>query len=401
MAAKRRLPAWLLGFAFLPTGTSGGLALLTVPQLLAARHVPEPTIAILTTLALVPTFAVFLVSPLVDLWVKRRTYAVAATLVCGLASLATMVQSDNLVFLGAAMILATTGAAINAVAVGGWFGAMIDKEDDATLGAWMTVANVGGFGLVALTGASLVRSLSPALAGLLLSAPGLLPLLIYAATPCQAPDRRLASESFRQFFGDIGRLLRQPVVLRTLPLFVLPSASFALTNTLGGLGGDYHANEAFVSLMGGAGTTVAGVVGSLMVPPLARRFPARAFYLSVGILGSLFTLCFILLPHTPALFGVNILGQNVVQSAALATVQVITLQSIGKDNPLAATQFALLNSASALPITYMQLLDGHAYGAGGLALMYLTDGGLGLVACLSLAAVLWRWSKRDVGPGTP
>ena len=34
--------------------------------------------------------------------------------------------------------------------------------------------------------------------------------------------------------------------------------------------------------------------------------------------------------------------------------------------PFAATQFALFNAASSLSIAYMQLVDGRAYGAGGL-----------------------------------
>jgi hypothetical protein len=78
---KKTLPAWLLGLANLPAGLTGGLALLTMPQWLAARHVPEPVIAEMTTLCLVPTFLIFVLGPLFDIWFSRRTYAIVSTLV--------------------------------------------------------------------------------------------------------------------------------------------------------------------------------------------------------------------------------------------------------------------------------------------------------------------------------
>jgi PAT family beta-lactamase induction signal transducer AmpG len=152
-------------------------------------------------------------------------------------------------------------------------------------------------------------------------------------------------------------LLRQPIVLQLLLLFAVPAASFALTNTLGGLGRDYHASERFVAIMGGAAVTAAGVLGSLVVPPLARRAPTRTLYIAVGILGALFTLSLIVLPRTPMLFALAIVGQNVAQSAALTLNNVIALQSLGEDNPFAATQFGLITSAAALPITYMPPAD--------------------------------------------
>ena len=77
----------------------------------------------------------------------------------------------------------------------------------------------------------------------------------------------------------------------------------------------------------------------------------------------------------------------------------MALDSIGKDNPFAATQFGLLVAASGLPISYMQVLDGHAYGLGGLGLLYGVDGGLGLLASLAMALLLARWASRRSAPG--
>jgi PAT family beta-lactamase induction signal transducer AmpG len=391
---KKTLPAWLLGLANLPLGLTGGLALLTMPQWLSFRHVPEPVIAEMTTLFLVPGFLVFVLGPLFDVWFSRRTYAIASTLVAAMGAFGTVVAGSNLVLLGAAMVCASLGAVANAMAIGGWFGTLLEKEEDATVGAWMNIANVGGFGLIAAAGMSAIRALPAPVAAAVLALPNLVPLLIYLRTPARPPDDRLARESFSQFFQDIARLFRKPIVLQTLLLFALPSASFALTNTLGGLGGDYHASEGFVSLMGGVAGVGAGLVGSLLVLPLASRIPPRWLYLGIGSIGAAFTLSLIIAPRTPLLFGIAIAGQDIAQSAALATVNVIALQSLGKDNPFAATQFGILLSASCLPIAYMQLLDGHAYGRGGLTWMYLTDGALGLLACALMSGLLAFWRRR-------
>ena len=383
--AKKALPVWLLGLANFPLGLTGGLALLTMPQWLAAQHVPEAIIAEMTTLALVPTFLVFLLGPVFDIWFSRRTYAIVSTLVAAGGAFGTLLAGSNLALLAAAMFCSVLGAGANFMAIGGWFGTLVEKEEDAALGAWMTAANIGGFGLMSLVGMYAIRALSAPVAGAVLAVPILVPLLIYLRTTAPPPDDRLARESFKPFFRDLAVLVKRPIVFQTLLLFMVPAASFALTNTLGGLGGDYHASEGFVSVIGGAACVGAGLIGSLLVPPLAWRVPARALYLGIGFLGAVFTLSLIIVPRTPAFFAIAMIGQNFAQSAALATVSVVALQSLGKDNPFAATQFGLLTCASALPITYMQLADGHAYGAGGLTLMYLTDGGLDF----SLAP-LWR-----------
>ena len=73
----------------------------------------------------------------------------------------------------------------------------------------------------------------------------------------------------------------------------------------------------------------------------------------------------------------------------------IVFRSIGDDNPLAATQFALLQAATALPITYMQAVDGAAFGQGGMPGMFLVDAGLSLIACAVLFPLVVRWNRNE------
>jgi PAT family beta-lactamase induction signal transducer AmpG len=392
---KRNLPVWLLGLANMPLGITGATALLIAPQVLAARHVPETTIANITTFGLVSTMVFFLVAPVLDVRFTRRTYAIAMSFAASVLTVVAVLNFANVALLGLWLFLSMLTANLNSAAIGGWFGSVLPREDDAALGAWMTVANVAGFGIASIIGITLVHEAGLWVAALVLGAMNLLPLLIIFSVQPPIEERRRASESFGKFGKELMVLARRRDIRRLLLLLVLPCASFALTNTLGGLGGDYHASEKLIALIGGFGVTLAGIFGSLSVPILSRRFPLIGLYLGIGIVGGLTTLLLLVLPLTPAIFALAFVLQNIWQSAGLSTGNALALSSIGKNNPLASTQFAVLTAAMSAPITYMQLVDGHAYGAGGLTALYAVDGGLDLVACSLMVILFAFWSRRS------
>jgi PAT family beta-lactamase induction signal transducer AmpG len=392
---KRNLPVWLLGLANMPLGITGAVALLIAPQVLAARHVPETTIANITTLGLASTMLFFLIAPVLDVRFTRRTYAIAMSIAASLLTVVAVLNFANVALLGLWLFLCMLTANLNSAAIGGWFGSILPHEDDAALGAWMTLANVAGFGIASIIGITLVHSAGLLAAAIVLGAMNLLPLLIILGVQPPTGQRRRASESFGKFGKELMVLARRRDVRRLLLLLILPCASFALTNTLGGLGGDYHASEKLIALIGGFGVTLAGIFGSLSVPVLSRRFPLIGVYLGIGIVGGLTTLLLLVLPHTAPIFVLAFVLQNIWQSAGLSTGNALALSSIGKDNPLASTQFAVLTAAMSAPITYMQLIDGHAYGAGGLTALYSTDGGLDLLACTAMAILFFYWLRRS------
>ena len=85
------------------------------------------------------------------------------------------------------------------------------------------------------------------------------------------------------------------------------------------------------------------------------------------------------------------MGDEVVgfQAAAFAISNLISLNALGEDNPLAATQFGLLFASSAIPLTYMQIIDGAAFSAHGLDGGLFADAALTAVASVVLALILW------------
>ena len=120
----------------------------------------------------------------------------------------------------------------------------------------------------------------------------------------------------------------------------------------------------------------------------------RPLYLTLGAVGGTFTLSLILLPQTPMSFGVAVIGQNVFQSLGITCCIAIAFEVIGRDNPLAATTYALLACAYAFPISYMPFADGWGYSLRRVAGMFGTDGGIAIAACLLMCLILWLASPR-------
>lgn len=396
----RKLPVWLLGLANLPLGITGAVALLVTPQVLSARHVPETTIADITTLGLSSTIVFCLVAPILDVRFSRRTYAISMSIAAFVLTFVAVLNFSSIALLAILLFLSMLAANLNSSAIGGWFGSVLPSEYDAPLGAWMTVANVAGFGITSILGILLVHHEPLLVAALVVASLNLLPLLIILWVHPPQEDRKGAAETFARFGKEALQLSRRGEVRRLLLLLALPCASFALTNTLGGLGADYHASEKLIAAIAGIGVTLAGIFGSLSVPVLSRRAPLLAVYLGIGFAGGIGTLSLLVLPHGPAIFTFAFIIENVAQSAALATGNALILSSIGKNNPLASTQFAVLTAAMCAPITYMQWIDGQAYGAHGLTAMYATDGGLDLLACALMTSLFLYWSSKRASPVT-
>jgi len=392
---KLGLPVWLLGLANLPVGLMFGMGLMVAPEVLAARHVPETMIANITTIGLVGNLAFFLVAPVLDVHFSRRTYAIAMTTAATVLTFVAVLSFADVRWLGMWLFLGLLAVNLNTSALGGWFGSVLPKEQDARLGAWFAVASFGGFGLASFVGIELVHHEPLWVAAGLLAALNFPPLAIILSADCPPVERSRLNESFGRFGRELRMLAHRQDIRRLFLLFVLPCTAFALTNTLGGLGSDYHASARLVAAIGGAGVTAAGIFGSLTVPALGRRAGLLAVYLGIGLVGGLSTLSLIALPHTPMVYAIGVVAQNVWQSAGLAAGTALILSSIGKDNPLASTHFAILNAALTTPLIYMQWIDGHAYGARGLTGLYATDGGLDVASCLLMIALFLLWSKQS------
>jgi MFS transporter, PAT family, beta-lactamase induction signal transducer AmpG len=399
--ARRVPPAWVLSIPVATFGMVAGFIIVTLPQILAAQNVPGGQIAVAVAVITSPGFWIFLVAPILDVRFRRRTYALGFGLLAVFGTAFTVFYHPAKVEIEAVMIVAFMSLALYGAAVGGWTGALIEKEQTGKLGAWNTIFNICSGGLGVLISGFIIQHFSPGLGALLVLIIFLAPMLAFFFIPAPEIDNTLASESFRRFHRDVISLFKRREVLVALAMFILPSASFALTNTLGGWGKEFQASPGLVSFFGGVGSIVAGVIGSFLIPPIAKKLPLRPMYLAIGIIGACFTLSLLLLPRTSATFGLAFFGENLFQAAAFATSFAIVYDVIGKGNPLAATIFAVLTNALNFPIFYMEIVDGHGFDWNGVAGAFIVDAIVSGGVCILLWIVLFKILRvQNMHPST-
>ncbi|NYF78165.1 MFS transporter [Granulicella arctica] len=398
-----------MGLSNATFGLVGGFIVLPLPQMLAAEGVSEARIAAVSAACLSPGFWVFLLGPLLDVRFSRRWYASVFAGLAGVGLMMAVLMRGHLLVLEIALMTAYAAAVLSSNALGGWLAGIVpdvaETEHDnpshkgASLSAWTQVGSYLGNGLMAGLAAEGLRLLPLNVAAVLLGALVVLPAAVFPWIPQpvaseKEPSQQRVWESLAGLLRELKALLKKREVLLTVLLFVAPTGAFALTNQLGGVAREFHASDAFVSRMGGAVLSLAGAASCLLLPVLARWVKALPLYLLIGTVGSLFTLSLQVLPKTPTTFAVAFLAENVMQALSFTAAVAICFATIGRDNPLAATQFSLLTSATVLPILYMAVVDGRAYSGfhsiRGLGGMYAIDGGLSLAACCVMAAVMWR-----------
>ena len=389
-----------MGLMNLSYGLYGGVVAFAVPQILGDRNFPEAAIAGLTAVAFSPGFWAFLFSPGLDVRFSRRWYAVALAIVASLTLVVAFLNLDHLALLETVLTVGFFAIYLYQSALGGWLSSITSGEEEKTVSVWMTIGNVGGFGAMAICCNQLARHLSPLTVALVLGVSILVPTLAFPFMQAPSPDRRLARESFSQFFADLVTLVKRREVLVAIVLFAAPAGTFSLTNFLGGRGSDFHASPGFVGLVGGIGVSAGGIVGCLVFPALSRLMPLRPLYLSVGFVGALCTFGLMLLPHTPTSYAIVLIAENLFQSLAITTSIAVTFEAIGRGNPLASTTFCFITSAYSVPISYMLYVDAFGFDRGGISGSLAIDALTGTVASALLGLMLLWVARRRRNPPT-
>jgi PAT family beta-lactamase induction signal transducer AmpG len=379
---------WLMGLSNATLGFSNGILFFVMPQLMAGAHVPEPEIAAITALASTPGFWFVFFAPILDVRFSRRWYATVLAALSGTAAAAAILNLHHLLVLEIALVIGNATAILSSSALGGWLSNITPSQHKNPLSKWMNIAVISGAGLTAAAGGEFVRRLPVIPSAILMGMIVFAPAAIFLIIPAPGPDGRLAGESFAQFNREVLSLLRRREVKLVLLLFLSPCSTFALTNLLGALGADFHASARAVSLAGGVGAFIPGVLGCSLFPVIARRLPLRSFYFANGIVGCLFTLSLVILPHTTFTFTLAIFGQFLFQAVSFAIQIGIVFDAIGPDNPLAATTFSFLTAATNIPVAYLIFIDGHAYSIGGIVGMLFIDAAIGILACTVAAIFL-------------
>jgi PAT family beta-lactamase induction signal transducer AmpG len=267
---------------------------------------------------------------------------------------------------------------------------VIDDSHYSHVGATTNVANLGAAGAFSALTVFLVRHVSPVHAAALLSLTIVAPTAMLFFIPLPASPTRGAKEVFTTFFRDLYAVLRRRDCIIGLICFIVPTASFALTNSFSSLGSDFHASEKQVTLIATTGVAIICSMGCLTGIWFCGRFLRRNVYILTGFGSAAVALFLIKAPHVFAWYAAGVLAYSFFQGVSYTAFSSFCYEIVGPASSLAATQMALLTAAANQPISYMTKIEGVVHDHSGLNGMLATDGLCTLIVGTTLLLVLRR-----------
>ena len=203
MSSKKRVaPLWLMGLSNSVFGMFGGIILVAMPEILAARHVPESTIAGMTAVMISPGFWGFLLSPMLDVRFSRRWYAATTAILSAVCLLVALLNLDKLVLVEWVLCAGSLLTGLSGSALGGWLSTITTTKEESRLSVWFTIGNLGGSGAMAVLASPLLNHLPTLSAGLVLTGLLLMPVAVYPFMPAPGPDLSVGGRELRGSFSE-------------------------------------------------------------------------------------------------------------------------------------------------------------------------------------------------------
>jgi PAT family beta-lactamase induction signal transducer AmpG len=383
----------------LPYAFTASVTSLLVPYLLRNHGVSVDQIANVVVVANLPLIWSFLWSPLADIGLRRRSWAVLAALGAGASGCAAILALD-----GSRAFLTTLLFSMNA------FGGLLSSTCGALLAAmpaelrgrsagWYQGGNTGG----AAAGGALViwladHATAPAVAIAVLAGMTLPALVVLRIE--ERPPGRWAIEAQ---VAALGRNLKAIFLSRRtwigLAFLLSPVGSPALGNLISGMGLDYRASGTAVLWVVGAGSGLFAALGALIGGTVADKIGRLISFPLAGGIACLFALYLGFADATPLTYALGYSGYSVATGFAYAAYTAIVLDIVGGSKHAAASGYAVLSSLGNLPIAYMTWLDGLGYrraGArGAMAVDAAANGGFAVVLLVLAILMRRRWQRPD------
>ena len=393
---QRHAPASLVGIAYIPFGLYNGFIAIAMPFLLTARGVPLDRVLGLQFTILLPSFLSFLITPLVDCGISRRAWAILCAAISGLCLwggvlLLPQAAQPNAPLLAGVLLAGYLSAQMFSSALGGMIPNLVAEEETGVVSAWLNTAYLGGTGVGGWLGSILVPKLgleaaAPVL-GLVVFAPSL--LLLLAGGELRVP--RAALETMRRLLPDLRTVSRTRAALIGLLIFVTPSATFAAQISFSGLGRDFHASDSATTFITGWGSAILCSVGAMLGGWLASRMDRRSMFVGAGVLAAFASLGMAFGVRTSTVFFAGTTFYYLLAGINYAAASAVAFDIMGVDNPLSATQYAMLMAACNLAIETVIKGDQWGYNRAAARGLLLTDAAFSLITGTVMLVVIRVW----------
>jgi PAT family beta-lactamase induction signal transducer AmpG len=396
---RRPPPVWIFAFLVLPPAVlSNGFVGTALGSLLRSEKMPLATIASYMAVLQLPSMLYFAWSPLVDFWIRRRTWVAVSAVGAGLLLWSALQwKTLNGAWQESLLVAAHMFVLLVSAALGGLMAEVVPHHLKTRVSGFYQVGNLGfaalaGGGILYLS-EHLVRPEFAVACALLVALPGLLSLTIAEPAVLKGGD------SFGQTLGRVGREFKQTFFKwEAVPVLLCLGAPFGSGAAIGlfsGLAPDYGVSVDQVAWMNGLGGGLLMALGAGLISLLRMPDDIRPVYAGLGLINA-FTLGILLVGHPhPATYFATVVLYMVSVGGCYGLFTALVLQLLGASGKSGGSRYAIALSVGNAPIFYMTVVDGLGarwFGVKGMpAADMVVSGG---AAVLALG---WFWWERKRG----
>lgn len=389
-----RWPApWVFVLMPLPYGIFLGYIQTPLPYLLRQVGYPVDQIGSMVAFVLLPMALYFLWSPVVDFWLRRRTWMITLSAVSGAMLMSAILLLAHHTNLATWLLFGGLSVNLMTTACGGGLLALTQTEQGKPkAAAWM---QGGMLAAQALGGATLLYfskhlsvPLTCLIAGLLVSVPAAIALTI--------PEPPPQTRDFLKTCAVMGREIRETLFSwKSLPgllLLVSPVGSGSAQSLYAAMAKDYAVGERGVMLLNGLLGGVLTMLGAFLAVGAPAHWDRRVLYGVAGVACATSGIFLALAPMRPMeyFFGVGL--YMLTTGMCYAFFLGVVMYTLGDAGKSASSRYTILVSLGNLPVVYMTKVEGWGYGLFGPRAVPGLDAAGNLLVAACVAA--WVLSQR-------
>lgn len=394
-------PAYIF-FLMLPSGISNGFVTIVMPFILTKNGFPLAFTAGIVAVGVSANLWRFLWGPVVDIslslhkwfWIGIITCTASLLLLCFIPF-----SMKGAFLLSAIVFISQVAATLTLLPINGIMAKGIVENKKGKASGWYQAGNLAGTGMGGGVGLWLATHYDIKIAGLVLVVASILFSLFILLIRDIPHDKEESIRREIKILGkDIFAMLKVPVSLYVMILFLMPIGTGAMANLWSAVALDWKTDADTVVLVTGLLSGLVSAMGCVVGGFIADRWGVWVAYMGCGIVSALITLIMAALPLKPYMYIWGVLSYGFATGLIYAGFTAVILFAVGKKH--VTTKFSLLASLGNVPVVYMTAFNGWVHDKYGSKTMLLTEAILGILAVLIFTAILKRLMYRNLIPAT-
>jgi MFS family permease len=389
-------------FLIMPMGISQGFVTVALPFLLTKNGFPVALTAGIVAVGLSANLWRFAWGPVIDMSLSLRKWfcigLVGSTaLLLLLCFIPFTVEGAGLLTL--IVFISQVAATLTLLPINGFMAKSVKENRKGEASGWYQAGSLAGTGFGGGFGLWLATHFSLALAGIVLSVISVLfALVIFLIRDISYHKQKTILNEIAIMGKDIFSLIKVPVALFVIILFMMPIGTGAMANLWSAIANDWKTGADTVVLVTGLLSGGVGALGCVAGGFIADRWGVWIAYLGSGVICALVTILMAALPYQPAVYIAGVLVYAFTTGLVYAAFTATIFFVIGKRH--VATKFSLLASLGNLPVVYMTAFDGWMHDKYNSRYMLSAEAIVGILFVTIFFLILQQMRKKKLIPLT-